>query len=150
MNTALGPVTLGSTASGLARVNFGSVVPAGGIVDEQANRDSALQLKEYFLGKRTCFEMPLDYQGTPFQISVWQELLKIPYGETRTYGDIAKILGKPGSARAVGMANHNNRIAVVIPCHRVVGSNGSLTGYAGGISLKEKLLLIEQGQTLFT
>jgi methylated-DNA-[protein]-cysteine S-methyltransferase len=108
------------------------------------------QLEEYFNGKRTHFDMPLDFAGTSFQMSVWRELLKIPYGQTRTYGELAKVVGKPGAARAVGMANHDNPIAVVIPCHRVLGRNGSLTGYAGGIQLKQKLLAIEQRQTLFT
>jgi methylated-DNA-[protein]-cysteine S-methyltransferase len=88
-------------------------------------------------------------------MAVWHELQKIPYGETRTYGEIARSIGKPGAARAVGMANHENPVAIVIPCHRVVGSDGSLTGYAGGLDLKKKLLEIElqpetQGQLLFT
>ena len=95
--------------------------------------------------------MPLDIEGTPFQKSVWNELLRIPYGETRSYGDIAKALGKPEASRAVGMANHNNPIAIVIPCHRVVGRNGSMTGYAGGIHLKQQLLSLERrSTTLFT
>ena len=94
-------------------------------------------------GRRTEFDFPLDFEGTPFQIAVWRELLQIPYGQTRTYGEIAKKLGKPGAARAVGMANHDNRIPIVVPCHRVVGHNGSLTGYAGGLHIKQQLLDIE-------
>ena len=150
MNSPLGFLTLASTSRGLAAVRFGKDVPPGGIVDEQTNRVFINQLQEYFAGKRTKFEMPLDFAGTPFQMSVWRELLKIPYGETRTYGELANVLDKPRAARAVGMANHENRIPVVIPCHRVVGRNGSLTGYAAGIYIKQKLLYIEQGRTLFT
>ncbi|HET9131389.1 MAG TPA: methylated-DNA--[protein]-cysteine S-methyltransferase, partial [Terriglobia bacterium] len=102
-------------------------------------------------GRRTQFELPLDVSGTPFQLTVWSELRKIPYGSTCSYIDIARSLGKPGAARAVGMANHENPIAIIIPCHRVVGSDGSLTGYAGGLHLKKKLLSIEtQAQLLFT
>ena len=115
-----------------------------------SNREFILEIEQYFLGKRTKFDCPLDFSGTPFQVSVWQELLKIPYGETRTYGEIAKKLGKPGASRAVGMANHDNRIAIVIPCHRVIGQNGSLTGYAGGIHLKQQLLSLEKNPPLFT
>src|SRR5262249_27098495 len=104
---------------------------------------------QYFQGTRTHFDLPLDMNGTPFQISVWRALLEIPYGETRSYGEIAKSIGKPGAGRAVGMANHENRIAIVVPCHRVVGQNGTLTGYAAGLDLKRQLLSLEQ-RTLFT
>jgi|SRR5437867_6158895 len=151
MSTPVGPLTLGSTDKGLALVHFGNSVPRDGIVDEAANGPYMGQLREYFHGKRTCFDFPLDVEGTPFQMAVWRELRKIPYGHTRSYGDIAKSLGKPGAARAVGMANHNNPIAIVVPCHRVIGHDGSLTGYGGGLHLKQKLLSLEQQtQTLFT
>ena len=150
MSTPLGPLTLSSTDKGLASVQFGNEVPRGGIVDTAANRLFIDQLEEYFQGNRTEFDCPLDFTGTPFQVSVWRELLKIPYGETRSYGDIARKLGKPGASRAVGMANHDNHIAIVIPCHRVVGHNGSLTGYAGGIHLKQQLLSLERNTPLFT
>ena len=151
MSTPVGEVTLASSEKGLAAVHFGRNVPSEGIVDVSANRPFMGQLTEYFEGNRTEFSLPLDFEGTPFQMSVWRALLEIPYGETRSYGDIAKSIGKPGASRAVGMANHENRIAVVIPCHRVVGQNGSLTGYAGGLHLKQQLLSIEQqGRTLFT
>jgi methylated-DNA-[protein]-cysteine S-methyltransferase len=147
----MGPVTVASTDKGLASIHFGKKVPSGVVADESGKSEGVKQLSEYFEGKRTRFELPLDIDGTPFQKSVWTELLRIPYGETRSYGDIAKALGKPAAARAVGMANHNNPVAIVIPCHRVVGQNGSLTGYAGGLHLKEQLLSIErQGTTLFT
>lgn len=150
MSTPLGPLTLASTDKGLASVHFGNEVPRDGIVDTEANRLFIHQLEEYFQGNRTQFDFALDFAGTPFQVAVWQELLKIPYGETRSYGDIARKLGKPGASRAVGMANHDNQIAIVIPCHRVVGRDGSLTGYAGGIRLKQKLLSLERNTPLFT
>jgi methylated-DNA-[protein]-cysteine S-methyltransferase len=150
MNTPVGPLTLASTSRGLAGAAFGSCIPREGIVDEPANRGFIRQIEEYFLGHRTHFEMPLDYNGTSFQLTVWQELMKIPYGQTRTYGELAEVLGKPGAARAVGMANHENRIAIVIPCHRVIGRNGTLTGYAAGLHIKQKLLALEQGPALFT
>lgn len=101
------------------------------------------QLEEYFAGIRAGFSLPLAPQGTDFQKVVWRQLEAIPYGETRTYGQIAEALGKPKASRAVGGANHNNPIAIVIPCHRVIGADGSLTGYAGGLDLKEKLLHLE-------
>ena len=151
INTPMGPMTVASTEKGVASIRFGSNVPTGGPTDEAVNREAVQQLSEYFEGKRTAFDFPLDFEGTAFQKAVWNELARIPYGETRSYGDIARAIGKPGAARAVGMANHDNPIAVVIPCHRVVGSNGSLTGYAGGLHLKAQLLSIErQHRTLFT
>jgi methylated-DNA-[protein]-cysteine S-methyltransferase len=149
IDTPLGPLTLASTEKGLASVRFGNQIPQDGIVDVASNRKYIQQIDEYFAGRRTRFEFPLDLSGTPFQISVWQELLKIPYGETRSYGDIATGLGKPGASRAVGMANHDNQVAIVVPCHRVVGRDGSLTGYAGGVHLKRQLLSLETGQTRF-
>jgi methylated-DNA-[protein]-cysteine S-methyltransferase len=101
---------------------------------------AARQLKEYFSGKRHEFELPLRMNGTEFQQSVWHELLKIPFGETRTYGQLAKRLGNPNGSRAVGLANGRNPIAVIVPCHRVIGADGSLTGFGGGIERKEWLL----------
>ena len=102
------------------------------------------QLLEYFCGKRSVFDFPINPKGTPFQLAVWHELRKIPYGETRTYGEIAAAIGKPNATRAVGMACNRNPLWIVIPCHRVVGSNRSLTGYAGGLSMKRALLELEQ------
>ena len=101
------------------------------------------QLKEYFEGKRFDFEIPLNPIGTEFMQSVWKALEQIPYGETRTYKEIADAVGNPKASRAVGMANHRNPIPIIIPCHRVVGKSGSLTGYAGGIDKKVKLLELE-------
>src|SRR5262245_32206309 len=151
METPLGALTLGSTPRGLALVHFGNRLPKEAKVEESPNRVFIRQLEEYFSNQRTEFDLPLDMQGTPFQMAVWCQLQKIPYGETRSYGEIARSIGKSGAARAVGMANHENPIAVVIPCHRVVGQNGSLTGYAGGVHLKAQLLSIERRhRTLFT
>ncbi len=115
--------------------------PAGaGALLSKAERE----LEEYFSGGRTSFSVPLLAEGTPFQQAVWQFLTAIPYGETATYGQIAARLGRPGAARAVGMACNRNPIAIIIPCHRVVGADGGLTGYAGGLDVKARLLLLEQ------
>jgi AraC family transcriptional regulator of adaptative response/methylated-DNA-[protein]-cysteine methyltransferase len=102
-----------------------------------------LQLGEYFRGKRTRFDLELDLKGSPFEISVWRELLAIPYGETRAYGELAKLLGKPGAARAVGRANGSNFLAIIVPCHRVIQEDGSLRGYGGGLWRKKFLLDLE-------
>ncbi len=109
-------------------------------------KKAAVQLMEYLQGKRTVFDVPLKPKGTAFQKQVWEALLKIPYGETSSYGKLAKDIGKPGAARAVGMANNRNPIPVIIPCHRVIGADGSLTGYGGGLPMKEKLLALEKGK----
>ena len=102
------------------------------------------QLREYFAGSRTRFELPLDPSGTDFQRQVWRELLKIPFGETRSYVEIARRIGSPGAARAVGAANGRNPISIVAPCHRVVGASGALTGFAGGLDVKARLLALER------
>ena len=109
-------------------------------VSDQAN----IQLQEYFTGLRRCFDFPVRVTGTPFQCSVWNQLRQIPYGETRTYSQIAAAIGKPGAARAVGIACNRNPLWIVIPCHRVVGANHTLTGYAGGLDKKRALLTLEQ------
>jgi O-6-methylguanine DNA methyltransferase len=101
------------------------------------------ELDEYFAGKRREFNFPLDLRGTPFQISCWNALLAIPYGETRSYADIARAIGHANAFRAVGMANNRNPIAIVVPCHRVLASDGTLCGYGGGLDLKRKLLELE-------
>lgn len=102
------------------------------------------QLKEYFAGKRKCFDIPISANGTEFQTKVWKKLQKIPYGKTATYKEIAKNIGNKNASRAVGMANNKNPIAIIIPCHRVIGTKGDLTGYAGGIKLKKYLLDLEK------
>jgi methylated-DNA-[protein]-cysteine S-methyltransferase len=102
------------------------------------------QLAEYFAGTRQQFDVPLKLGGTPFQQQVWQELLRIPFGETITYGELAKRVGKPEGARAVGHANGRNPVSIIVPCHRVIGANGKLTGYAGGMDKKQWLLAWER------
>ena len=101
------------------------------------------QIDRYLSGERLVFQVPLDLQGTPFQIQVWEALSEIPYGETRSYGEIARAVNSPRAFRAVGQANHNNPIPIVIPCHRVIGANGALVGFGGGLPIKEKLLGLE-------
>jgi methylated-DNA-[protein]-cysteine S-methyltransferase len=105
------------------------------------------QLIEYFQGRRKIFELPLAFVGTPFQTMVWQALLTIPYGETRTYGEVARQVGQPAAARAVGAANRRNPISIIAPCHRVVGASGALTGFAGGLEAKRYLLNLENAAT---
>jgi methylated-DNA-[protein]-cysteine S-methyltransferase len=105
--------------------------------------ETAAQLADYFSGKRTSFDVKLDFHGTDFQKKVWRALLTIPFGETRTYGDIAAQIGCPSAVRAVGAANGRNPISIIAPCHRVIGSTGALTGFAGGIEAKAVLLAVE-------
>lgn len=107
-------------------------------------RGVAEEIKEYLDGKRTKFDIPLQLCGTDFQRSVWNALLTIPYGETRSYQDIAKQIGNAKACRAVGMANHRNPIVIIVPCHRVIGADGSLTGFGGGLELKQQLLELER------
>jgi methylated-DNA-[protein]-cysteine S-methyltransferase len=108
--------------------------------------DVVSQLTEYFAGQRRRFELPLAPEGTPFQQRVWRELQDIPYGVTISYGQLAARIGQPTAARAVGLANGSNPLAIVIPCHRVIGANGTLTGYGGGLPIKERLLALERGE----
>jgi methylated-DNA-[protein]-cysteine S-methyltransferase len=117
--------------------------------DEAPFADVATQLKEYFAGQRTTFDLPLNLIGTPFQQRVWTALLDIPYGETVSYGQLAEELGQPTASRAVGLANGKNPVSIIVPCHRVVGSKGDLTGYGGGLERKRYLLDFERGDSLF-
>ena len=112
-------------------------------------QQAADELRRYFAGERVQFACPLDLHGTAFQITVWEELLRIPYGKTRTYGEIARAIGRPAAARAVGAANGANPIAIIVPCHRVIGSSGALTGYGGGLPTKAWLLALERGAISF-
>ncbi|KHL75736.1 cysteine methyltransferase [Pseudomonas putida] len=111
-------------------------------------REAARQLDEYFAGKRQRFELALDFAGTAFQRQVWAALLTIPFGQTRSYSDIARQIGNPSAVRAVGAANGRNPISIIAPCHRVIGASGSLTGFAGGIPAKQYLLTLEGQQSL--
>ncbi|MBC2850713.1 methylated-DNA--[protein]-cysteine S-methyltransferase [Cetobacterium sp. 8H] len=108
-------------------------------------KSAFLELNEFFEGKRKSFSFPIKLNGTEFQKSVWNELMKIPYGETRTYKEIAISIGNPKACRAVGLANNKNPLPIVVPCHRVIGSKGALTGYAYGLNMKETLLKLEKG-----
>lgn len=110
---------------------------------------ATIQLDEYFQGKRTTFSLPFKLTGTPFQLAVWKELQNIPYGQTTSYKEIAQKINKPKAYRAVGMANNKNPLPIIIPCHRVIGSNGKLIGYAGGLKLKNYLLELEKSHTNF-
>ncbi|WP_263416316.1 methylated-DNA--[protein]-cysteine S-methyltransferase [Terriglobus albidus] len=122
-------------------------VPLSGLVENDSHPvllKAERQLDEYFAGSRRAFDLPLDMRGTTFQKDVWEALLAIPYGETRSYGQLAKQLGRPSASRAVGAANGRNPISIVVPCHRVIGSSGKLTGFAGGLDVKARLLEMEK------
>lgn len=140
IETPIGPLSLQADESAVSAMRFG----AGGAQDASPLLDAAeAQLREYFAGARRTFDLPLAPHGTAFQQRVWTALRAIPYGETRTYGELAAAIGSPNASRAVGMANHRNPIPIIIPCHRVIGANGTLTGYAGGLEIKRKLLALE-------
>lgn len=150
MDTPVGRLLIIATDQGLRAILWekedGSRVklPVSGNNDPHPLLDDTVQqLGEYFAGKRRSFELPLHLEGTPFQRQVWEALLQIPYGETRTYQQLAIQLGSPKAVRAVGAANGKNPVSIVAPCHRVIGSSGSLTGFAGGVAVKEKLLTLE-------
>jgi methylated-DNA-[protein]-cysteine S-methyltransferase len=113
--------------------------------DDDAFEDVRAQLDEYFAGSRREFELEFELHGNPFERRVWQALCEIPYGETVSYGEVARAIGAPDAPRAVGLANGRNPIAVIVPCHRVIGANGSLTGYGGGLERKRRLLDLESG-----
>lgn len=152
-------ITVASTAKGLCWLSIGPSVeeeqalriwasrlfPKWFLIRKRERNNGVIgQLLEYFAGKRREFTIPLHQLGTPFQLKVWKELCSIPYGETRSYGELAANVENPKGQRAVGMANHQNPIGIVVPCHRVIGKNGSLTGYAGGLDIKKKLLELEK------
>lgn len=119
----------------------------GWIPDERAFPEAVEQLEAYFAGELSEFDLELELVGTDFQRRVWAALLTIPYGETRSYGEIARQIGAPGASRAVGLANGHNPISIIVPCHRVIGANGSLTGFGGGLPRKRALLALEGGAT---
>ena len=128
-------------------LDFGRTIPDGFIrAETPLIQKAAKQIEEYFAGKRKKFSLPIVMHGTEFQMDVWRALQSIPYGETRSYKDIAVQIGRPKAVRAVGMANHRNPISIIVPCHRVIGHNGSLTGYGGGLPLKQYLLELERGK----
>lgn len=139
----VGPLTLTQEDQALTGLHFGEHPQQGAEGPTPLLEKAARQLEEYFAGQRKKFSLPLAPKGTEFQLRVWQALLQIPYGETRSYGELAAMVGNPKACRAVGGANHRNPLSILIPCHRVVGTKGSLTGYAGGLSVKEFLLKLE-------
>lgn len=143
-NSPLGPICLTQEGDSLASLQFCGAIPAGIAGPTPLLAEAQRQLEGYFAGARTDFDLPLAPRGTPFQQEVWAALQEIPYGETRTYQQIAEAVGRPKASRAVGGACHRNPIGIIIPCHRVVGASGSLTGYAGGLDRKAALLALEQ------
>lgn len=151
VNSPLGDILVAGDDSGLRVIGFpegkGRIEPAPDWErDDTAFEEARRQLGEYFAGERRTFDLEIAPNGTPFQLSVLEALQRIPYGETRSYADIAETVGKPKAVRAVGAANGRNPLPIVIPCHRVVGSNGSLTGFGGGLEAKRYLLELEAGR----
>lgn len=148
LETPVGPVTVTASDDAVTGLRFGTELPEDSLLcrEEDATpllRETARQLREYFAGKRRSFTLPLAPQGSEFQKKVWKALQTIPYGETRTYKQIAEQIGHNLAFRAVGMANNRNPIGILIPCHRVIGYDGKMTGYAAGIGIKEQLLALE-------
>ena len=154
-----GPITVSCSAKGVRELSFGApkklrvggngtpgLTRAGSKRDPGATitRQALAELRQYAAGRRKRFTVPLDLEGTPFQLKVWKALVEIPYGETRSYQQIACQAGNPRAARAVGMANHWNPVAIIVPCHRVIASDGTLGGYGGGLDLKTRILQLEQ------
>jgi methylated-DNA-[protein]-cysteine S-methyltransferase len=151
IDSPVGKLLLTGHRDGLQRLNFDRGKKAERLEDNwkesvEAFKEVIRQLRAYFAGELKKFAVPLKMSGTEFQMSVWRGLLEIPYGETISYGELAKRLGNPNAMRAVGLANGSNPIAIIVPCHRVIGSNGKLTGFGGGLENKEKLLSLEKGQ----
>ncbi len=141
VDSPVGSLTLVAAAGGLREILFaGDAVPDASPPDDPVVAEAVRQLGEYFAGDRMAFDLPLDPHGTPFQLAAWQALRAIPYGETVSYGEQARRLGHPDKARAVGAANGRNPLPIVVPCHRVIGSDGSLVGFGGGLPAKAWLL----------
>jgi methylated-DNA-[protein]-cysteine S-methyltransferase len=138
VDTPIGPLGLVASERGLQRILWPGEPGAAG--DDEVLATAARQLDEYFAGKRTAFDLPLDLHGTDFQRRAWLALADVPYGETRSYGEQARRLGVPRAARAIGAANGANPLPIVLPCHRLVGADGSLTGFGGGLETKRWLL----------
>ncbi|HEX6459862.1 MAG TPA: methylated-DNA--[protein]-cysteine S-methyltransferase [Thermoleophilaceae bacterium] len=142
----IGPLLLDGTEHALQGVHMSPAGPGAGWRKAREPFAAAIeQLEQYFAGERMEFDLELDLRGTRFQRDVWNALLTIPYGETRSYGEIARQIGRPDRARAVGAANGSNPVSIIVPCHRVIGSDGSLTGYGGGLPRKRFLLDLEAG-----
>ena len=149
IESPISPILLAGNEEGLKHLVFlkskdNIKIPDDWIENKEFFMETSRQLEAYFSGKLNSFDMKLAPEGTEFQKSVWDALKEIPYGETRTYKDIAISIGKPKAYRAVGLANNRNPIAIIVPCHRVIGADGKLTGYAGGLDIKEFLLKLEE------
>jgi len=159
MDSPIGPLLLASTEEGLCFIEFGEeqdslpslqrwckkhFLGVSVVREDRRNEQAKKQLQEYFSGERSAFDLPLVMYGTPFQKTVWKQLTKIPYGQTRTYKEIAQAIGTTKAVRAIGGANHRNPIPIVVPCHRVIGTNGALVGYSAGLPIKEFLLELEK------
>ena len=144
-DSPIGTLGLVDDGTGLSRVFLRQAGRewAGRPGETELTGRAAAELEEYFSGRRREFSVPLSPHGTPFQLAVWEALRRVPYGQTRTYGEIAAAVGRPGAARAVGMANHDNPLLIFTPCHRVVGKGGALTGFACGLEVKRWLLALE-------
>ena len=155
LDSPIGPLLLAGDEKGLRFVLFGKgrrvarPDPAWQLDNGARLNEPVRQLQAYFAGELREFVLPVAPEGTAFQQSVWRQLQRIPYGETISYGELANRLGNPKAVRAVGLANGANPISIVIPCHRVIGSNGSLVGYGGGLPTKQALLALERGQRAF-
>ncbi|MGB9236525.1 MAG: methylated-DNA--[protein]-cysteine S-methyltransferase [Terriglobales bacterium] len=151
-SSPVGPLFLAASTKGLVRLEFETRMMKldSGTTElhesKQALAPYLRELDEYFAAERREFTIPLDLRGTDFQLACWRALLAIPYGETRSYADIARAIGHPQAFRAVGMSNNRNPVAIIVPCHRVIASGGGLCGYGGGLDIKRKLLDLEQGQ----
>ncbi|MNI42168.1 Methylated-DNA--protein-cysteine methyltransferase [compost metagenome] len=158
MDSPIGKLTLVTSKQGLCHIEFGAYdgcsdflnrwalryyKGAQVVASKEALSAVTVQLEEYFAGKRQQFDLKLDLQGSEFQRKVWNALLTVPYAKTASYKDIAESIGQPKAVRAVGGANNKNPVPIVVPCHRIIGSNGALVGYGGGLSIKEKLLSLE-------
>lgn len=144
--TEIGEIGIAEQDATITNIFFGKdQIPKNSEVNETPIiKETAKQLNEYFAGKRKDFDLPLAPEGTEFQLAAWKALITIPHGETRSYKQMAEQIGRPKACRAIGMANNRNPIAIVVPCHRVIGSNGTLVGYAGGLDVKKHLLEMEK------
>ena len=151
MPSPIGDLLIAGTQDGIESISMQPAAPGPHWVrDDDVLKEAVAQLEAYFAGELTTFDLPLAPTGSAFQRSVWSALQDIPYGQTESYGTIAERIGRPGAARAVGRANSQNPIAIVVPCHRVIGATGALTGYAGGMERKQALLNLERGAAQLT
>ncbi|HEY1263901.1 MAG TPA: methylated-DNA--[protein]-cysteine S-methyltransferase [Terriglobales bacterium] len=146
--TPLGELHVSASQTAIQEIAFGRGKPVAGVTrpDSPVLKEALRQLRAYFAGELEQFDLPLAPKGTDFQMRVWNELCRIHYGETISYGELARRIGNPQASRAVGLANGSNPIPIIIPCHRVIGSDGKLTGYGGGLPIKGKLLALERRQ----